>query len=59
MKDKNEKQVMLRGGHWQRGRVKGRKKVMYFPYKNKYRIFKTVEVTIRRELRPGADGSRL
>jgi hypothetical protein len=56
IKDKNEKQVTLRGGHsWNKEgkkmKVKKVIRLMYFQYKNKYRIFKSVEITIRTELR--------
>jgi hypothetical protein len=56
MKDKNEKQVMLRGGNSLEGEGKRRKQrrgiwVMHFLYKNEYRMFKPVEITIRRGLR--------
>jgi type IV secretory pathway component VirB8 len=56
MKDYNENQVMLRGDHKQeRG---GKRRILrrwiwliYFLYKNEYRLFKPVEITTRRELR--------
>jgi hypothetical protein len=46
-----EKQVMLR--EVTNGRGEGRvkvKKLMYSLYKNEYRIFKPIEITIKREL---------
>jgi hypothetical protein len=53
-----KKQVMLRVGHIQEREDKRRKLrrwicLTYFPYlyKNEYRIFKPVEITIRRRLR--------
>jgi hypothetical protein len=51
-----EKQVTLRGGHIREREGKRRKLrrliwLMYSLYKNEYRIFKPVEITIRRGLR--------
>jgi hypothetical protein len=51
-----EKQVMLSGGHIEKKKVKRRKlrrciSLMYFLYKNEYRILKPAEITIRRGVR--------
>jgi hypothetical protein len=53
MKDKNEKQIMLRGGHYQEGEAKRRKKVDMGDVLSiqKLNIFKPVEITIKRGLR--------
>jgi hypothetical protein len=50
-----QKQVMLRGGHYQEREGKRQKLrrwiwLMYFLYKNEYTIFKPVEITTRRGL---------
>jgi hypothetical protein len=36
---------------WQKKEVKKANRLVYFLYKNEYRIFKPVEITIRRGLR--------
>jgi type IV secretory pathway component VirB8 len=51
-----EKQVTLREVTYERGKAKKRKLrrwiwLMYFQYKNEYRIIKPVEISIRRGLR--------
>jgi hypothetical protein len=56
MQQYHEKQVTLRGGHIREREGKRRKLrrliwLMYSLYKNEYRIFKPVEITIRRGLR--------
>jgi hypothetical protein len=57
MKDKNEKQAMLRGGAAGMGEKGWKKEVkevnmlMYFLHENEYRILKPVEITIRRGLK--------
>jgi hypothetical protein len=45
-----EKQVTLRGGHIRERKGKRRKlRCIYTLYRNEYRIFKPVEITIRRD----------
>jgi hypothetical protein len=56
MQQYREKQVTLRGGHIQEREGKRRKLrrrvwLMFFLYKNEYKILKHVEITIRRGLR--------